>query len=86
MQMAEEAQKELPRKPFVERSHPRPTHVHNLETALQAYWSATTSREDTAAYHQILLFGGVDGYPSYGMVRTTIARWLRKAALRIDGA
>lgn len=63
----------------------KPDHVHDLDTAMQAYWSATTTREDTAAYHQILLFGGVDGYPDYGKTRTTIARWLRKAALWVAG-
>ena len=63
----------------------RPARVHNLDTALQAYWAAQSPQEDTAAYHQILLFGGIDGYPSQRPWRITLARWLRKLALRVDG-
>lgn len=69
----------------LERTTPKPAHVHDLDTALQAYWSATSTREDTAAYHQMLLFGGIDGYPSYGPKRATVARWLRKLALWVGG-
>jgi hypothetical protein len=60
-------------------------HVGNLQEALDAYWNAKTHREDQAAYHEILLFGGIDGYANYGSIRTTVARWLRKAALWMDG-
>ncbi len=58
--------------------------VHNLKTALDAYWSAKNSREDQAAYHEILLFGGHDGYPSHGPFRTGVIRWLRKLALWLE--
>lgn len=85
MPMAQKASQEHACHPLGERHVARPASVFDLDTALAAYWSATSSREDTAAYHQILLFGGVDGYPDYGPWRTTIARWLRKLALRIGG-
>jgi hypothetical protein len=58
--------------------------VVDLETALFAYWQAKTLREEQAAYHQILLFGGFDGYPNTGKCRTVSARWLRKLALKIE--
>jgi len=58
--------------------------VHDLDTALAAYWSATSRREDQAAYHEILLFGGPDGYPNHGPKRTAIIRWLRKLALWLE--
>lgn len=61
------------------------SHVGSLSEALDAYWNAHTHREDQAAYHEILLFGGNDGYPRYGSIRTAVARWLRKFALRVDG-
>lgn len=61
------------------------SHVGNLSEALDAYWNANSPRENQAAYHEILLFGGMDGYPNYGPIRTLFARWLRKLALRVDG-
>ena len=59
--------------------------VGNRSDAINAYWKATSRREQQAAYHEILLFGGKDGYPSYGPVRTALARWLRIAAMWMDG-
>jgi len=58
-------------------------HVCDLDTALRAYWSATSHREDQAAYHEILLFGGPNGYPSHGPIRERIIRWLRRLACRL---
>jgi hypothetical protein len=58
--------------------------VTDLESALDAYWNAHSRREDQAAYHEILLFGGPDGYPSHGKFRTAVIRWLRKIALWIE--
>lgn len=58
--------------------------VHNLESALSAYWTANSRREDQAAYHEILLFGGNDGFPSHGPVRTWAIQMLRKAALWLE--
>lgn len=59
-------------------------HVTDLESALKAYWSARSRREDQAAYHEILLFGGVDGYPSHGPARTAVIRGLRRIALWLE--
>lgn len=59
-------------------------HVSDLDSALAAYWNATSHREEQSAYHEILLFGGPDGYPSHGKVRTSVIRWLRKLALWIE--
>jgi hypothetical protein len=63
---------------------PKVTHVNDLDSALEAYWAASSHREDQAAYHEILLFGGVDGYPSHGRFRTSVIRWLRRLALWIE--
>ncbi len=59
-------------------------YVADLESALDAYWTASSHREDQAAYHEILLFGGPDGYPNHGKFRTTVVRWLRQLAYWID--
>lgn len=58
--------------------------VHNLDTATKAYWGAHSRREEQAAYHEILLFGGRDGYPAAPPWRCAIARMLRRLALRLD--
>jgi hypothetical protein len=58
--------------------------VHDLDTALQAYWNATSHREDHAAYHEILLFGGPNGYPSHGPWREWCIRTLRRLALWLE--
>lgn len=56
--------------------------VQRLSEAVAAYWAAKTPRECEAAYHEMLLFGGVDGY-RFGW-RVAVARWLRRAALWIE--
>ena len=56
--------------------------VHDLPSAYEAYWAAKNRREHQAACHEILLFGGVDGYRSGW--RMVVARWLRKLALLIE--
>ena len=60
------------------------SHVGNLDQALDAYWNAHSHREDQAAYHEILLFGGPDGYPNHGPFRTGVIRFLRRLALWIE--
>ena len=59
-------------------------HVHNLKTALDAYWQAKNARELQAAYHEVLLYGGRNGYPSKAAWRHYVARMLRKLALWIE--
>lgn len=56
--------------------------MQKLQTAYSTYWSARTPREEQMAYHEILLFGGKDGYRSGW--RTVLARWLRLLALKIE--
>jgi len=51
---------------------------------LNAYWSATNHREMQAAHHEILLFGGKDGYPNSSQWRTFLARKLRQLALFVE--
>lgn len=63
---------------------PKVPHVSDLDSALDAYWTASSHREDQAAYHEILLFGGRDGYPSHGKIRTTVIRLLRQLACWLD--
>ncbi len=58
--------------------------VCDLPSAINRYWQAKNSREEQAAYHEILLYGGRDGYPCDGTVRPAIARFLRRAALWIE--
>lgn len=58
--------------------------VVDLNSAAKAYWAARNRREEQAAYHEILLFGGRDGYPRSFPWRCAIARWLRIAALWIE--
>ena len=58
--------------------------VNNLQQAYDAYWEAHSSREEQAAYHEILLFGGKDGYPSDSRWRVSLARWLRQLACLIE--
>lgn len=59
--------------------------VHDIVTAYSAYWAAKSPREEQAAYHEILLFGGYDGFPPPSKARTWAARKLRKLALIIEG-
>lgn len=58
--------------------------VINLEQANKAYWDASTPREHQAAYHEVLLFGGRDGYSGHGVVRAWVVRTLRRLAARLD--
>jgi len=59
--------------------------VNNLETAIAAYWAAKSRREEQAAYHEILLFGGNDGFLFAVSWRGWIAQQLRRLALRVEG-
>lgn len=61
-------------------NRPKPRSVLDLRTALDAYWAADSFREFQSAYHEILLFGGKDGYSNFGW-RGYVARMLRRAAL-----
>lgn len=58
--------------------------VSNLAQAYDAYWAASTCREDQAAYHEILLFGGNDGHCFAEGWRAWAARVLRRLALKIE--
>jgi hypothetical protein len=65
--------------------------VTDLQTATDAYWSANSFREEQAAYHEILLFGGPDGWHNVNSRggptwRGRIARFLRLAAIWIEGS
>ena len=64
-------------------SHPG-VWVTNLRQAYNAYWNAQNHRESQAAYHEILLFGGKDGYPHGSEFRSWIVRCLRRLAYWID--
>lgn len=55
-----------------------------LYAAYQAYWAAGTHREMVAAYYEILLSSGKDGYGEPGW-RASIARWLRRLAVWVEG-
>jgi len=57
---------------------------YNLNDAIKAYWSATNAREEQAAYHEMLLFGGKDGYPISSQWRIFLARKLRQLAIFIE--
>ena len=58
--------------------------VCNLKAATDAYWAAKSHREHQAAYHEILLFGGEDGYPPAGPMRSWLARQARRFALWVE--
>ncbi len=70
--------------PIPRADRPKVTHVSDLSSALDAYWTASSHREGQAAYHEILLFGGKDGYPSHGKIKTAIIRRLRQLAHWIE--
>ena len=57
--------------------------VQNLRDAVFAYNNSETQREQQAAYHEILLYGGEDGYsmPSW---RRAVARYARKFACWVE--
>jgi len=58
--------------------------VTDLKSALDAYWAAHSFREQQAAYHEILLFGGKDGYTNDPRWRAAIVRALRLFAHWIE--
>lgn len=60
-------------------------HGTSLGGAYDRYWKAKNHDEQRAAYLEILLRGGRDGYPTAGELRQRIARILRRLAARIDG-
>jgi hypothetical protein len=59
--------------------------TYGLKEAYANYWSAKSRREDQAAYNEIKLFGGKDGFAcdghrfAYWLIRT-----LRRIAYRIE--
>jgi hypothetical protein len=57
--------------------------VTDLPKAYDAYWTAKTPREKQAAHHEILLFGGVDGY-GVGGWRERVVRQLRRLACWLE--
>ena len=57
--------------------------VNSQRRAREAYWSAANVREEQAAYHELLLFGGHDGFREGW--RPAVARCLRQLALKIEG-
>ena len=65
----------MKRHPFVYEPKPGTLSVTNLSQAYEAYWSANTFREEQAAYHEILLFGGHDGYAAGGNKLRSAAAW-----------
>lgn len=58
--------------------------VTDLKSAYAAYHAARTRREEQAAHHEILLFGGADGYPDGPPWRAACARWARRFACWIE--
>lgn len=54
-----------------------------LQEAYSRYWTAKNRTEDRAAYYEILLLGGKDGY-GVGGWRGAVARALRWLAVRIE--
>lgn len=70
--------------PCTEPEKPKTRWVRDLQSASAAYWDASNAREQQAAYHEILLFGGKDGYPSHGRSRAWIIRVLRLIAYEIE--
>ena len=60
--------------------------IRNIDDAVQAYWDAKGAAEHQCAYYAILLFGGVDGFPGSSEFRRVIARFLRRLAIRVEGA
>lgn len=65
-------------------SNPKRQWVTDLKSAHTAYGAAMTRREEQAAYHEILLYGGEDGYPDGPQWRAAFARWARRFACWIE--
>lgn len=63
---------------------PKAVWVTNLAQATDAYRAAHSPREEQAAYHEMLLFGGRDGYPNVGRFRQAVARALRRLACKVS--
>jgi hypothetical protein len=62
-----------------------PMRVYGLKEAYDNYWNAHSSREEQAAYNEIKLFGGKDGYASERRrFLTWCVRKLRQIAYRIE--
>lgn len=59
-------------------------YVSNLQSAIDAYYAAKNRREEQAAYHEILLFGGVDGYRTEPRLIVWVVRKLRQLAYWIE--
>ncbi len=57
--------------------------VTDFHSAHEAYWGAHSAREEQAAYHEILLFGGKDAWGPKNW-RGAVTRWLRQLACWID--
>jgi hypothetical protein len=62
--------------------------VTDLASAYDAYWGSHSSRENQAAYHEILLFGGRDGYAGttgwFAHTRAALARFARVFACWVE--
>lgn len=56
-----------------------------LRESYARYWGAKTHFEEKAAVYEIMLKGGVEGYPTVGLIRSWIARKLRWLAMLVDG-
>lgn len=70
---------------IVRRSDPKwQPWVTDLDSAYDAYWTAHNRREDQAAYHEILLFGGRDGWAGDSKWRAALARWARRFACWVE--
>lgn len=55
-----------------------------LRRAYDDYWNSQTPREHAAAYHEIKLFGGKDGFPNQGPWRSAVIRALRRLAYWLE--
>ncbi len=62
----------------------RVTWVTDRRSAYDAYWAANSSREQQAAYHEILLFGGRDGYCLEPKLAVLVVRVLRRMSYWIE--
>lgn len=55
-----------------------------LQEALERYWKAKDRDEEVYAYHEILLFGGKDGYRLEPRFLVWMVRILRQSARYIE--
>ena len=56
----------------------------NLQEALDAYWNAPSRQSEQSAYNEVKLFGGLDGYPNHGPIRSWVIQVLRRMALWLE--